>query len=308
MRRIALCSLALAAALAAAPAFADCAPEGWTAEELAALRASGFKVEDDARRNALALALVDCLGDPDPQVRDGLAFEGLSRWMRGDPQTKQVFLTAETVAALREVLQPQLTGELDDPDGVRRPFVALVMAEVARTDRIAPWLTPEQRAALVADAAAYLAGVRDYRGFVDGEGWRHGVAHGSDLALQLALNEAVDRAQLDALLAALRSQVVADGGHAYIHGEPGRLARAVFFIARRDLHDAAFWETWLKDAAAPGELGDWGAAFGSEAGLARLHDTREFMQALLALTMRTEDAALRERLQPALLKAMEPLP
>jgi hypothetical protein len=304
MPRLAALSFALAAAFAAAPAFADCTPEGWTGDELAALRTTEFKVEDDTRRNALALALADCLGDADPQVRDGLAFEALARWMR----TKPMLLTPETVASLREKLQPQLTGELDDPEGVHRPFVALVMAEVARTDRVEPWLTPEQRDALVTDASGFLYGVKDYRGFIDGQGWRHGVAHGSDLALQLAVNPAVDRAQLDELLGALRSQVVADGKHAYIHGEPGRLARAVFFIANRNLHDAAFWEAWLADVAKPGPLVDWGAAFASEEGLARLHDTRAFLQALLALTMINDDAELRARLQPAVLKALAPLP
>src|SRR5687767_9411750 len=290
-----LLPLALLLSLAAAPAFAACTPEGWDAAQLQALREGGFKLEDAARRDALALALAECLGDADPVLRDGTAFEGLATWMRAKA------LAPATVAALRETLQPQLNGTLDDPDGFRRPFVALVMAEVVRTDRIDPWLTPEQRAAAVSDAAAFLANVRDYRGYADGEGWRHGVAHGADLALQLAVNPAIDRGQLDSLLAAVKRQVVPGETHAYIHGEPGRLARVVFFAAQRNLHVAAHWEAYLKEIAAPGPLGDWGKAFTSEAGLARLHDTRAFLQALLALTVRTDDVALRERLQPAVL-------
>jgi hypothetical protein len=266
------------------------------------LRDNGFKVDDAARRNELALALVDCLGNADPELRDGTAFEALSRWMR------EKALAPETLAGLRESLQPELTHPVPDELGVRQPFAALVMSEVARTDRVDPWLTPQQRAALVDDAAAFLAGVRDYRGFIDGQGWRHGVAHGSDLALQLAMNPAVDRAQVDTLLAAVRSQVVAADGHAYIHGEPGRLARVVYFAAQRDLHDKAYWDGWLKEIAQPGPLGDWGKAFTSEAGLARLHDTRAFLQALLALTVLGEDAALRDRLQPAVVGALDPIP
>ena len=282
---------------------AACPPDGWTVEELAALRAGEFKLDDAARRDELALGLLDCLGDADPVLRDGTAFEGLSRWMRGKA------LSPATLAALRERLQPELAAATPgDALGVRQPFAALVMSEVARTDRLDPWLTPYQRAGLVNDAATYLSGVRDYRGFIDGQGWRHGVAHGSDVALQLVVNPALDRAQVDTLLAAVRSQVVAADGHAYIHGEPGRLARVVFFAAQRDLHDAAHWQAWLKDVAAPGPLEAWNAAFTSEAGLARLHDTRAFLQALLALTVRTDDAKLRERLQPAILAALEPIP
>jgi hypothetical protein len=282
---------------------AACPPEGWTVEELKVLREGEFKLDDAARRDALALGLLDCLGDADPVLRDGTAFEGLARWMR------EKSLSPATLAALRERLQPDLAAAAPgDELGVRQPFAALVMSEVARTDRVDPWLTPEQRAGLVADAATFLSGVRDYRGFIDGQGWRHGVAHGSDVALQLVVNPAVDRAQVDALLAAVRSQVVAADGHAYIHGEPGRLARVVYFAAQRDLHDAAHWQAWLKDVASPGPLENWGNAFTSEAGLARLHDTRDFLQALLALTVRTEDAALRDRLQPAVIAALEPIP
>ena len=296
-----LLPLALAAAFAG-PALADCAPEGWTADELAALREGGFKLDDAPRRDALALALADCLGEPDPVVRDLTAFEGLSAWMRAKA------LAPETLEALRAKLQPLLTAPGEDADGFRRPFAALVMSEVARTDSVEPWMTPEQRAALVADAAAYLSGVRDYRGFKDGEGWRHGVAHGADLALQLVVNPNVDKAQVDALLAAVRSQVVAADGHAYIHGEPGRLARVVFNAANRNLHDAAFWQAWLKDVAAPGPLGDWFKAFSSEAGLARVHDTRDFLQALLGLIERSDDFALRDRMLPAVVEALKPIP
>ncbi|MGH8029463.1 MAG: DUF2785 domain-containing protein [Arenimonas sp.] len=301
--RLAYALLPLVLLVATTPVRATCPPEGWNAGQLQALRESGFKVEDAARRDELALGLLDCLGDADPVVRDGTAFEGLSRWMR------EKSLSPATLAQIRESLQPELAAAApDDELGVRQPFAALVMSEVARTDRVEPWLTPEQRAGLVSDAATFLSGVRDYRGFVDGQGWRHGVAHGSDVALQLVVNPAIDRAQVDTLLAAVRAQVVAADGHAYIHGEPGRLARVVYFAAQRNLHDRAYWDTWLKGTASPGPLESWNAAFTSEAGLARLHDTRLFLQALLVLVVRSDEPELRDRLQPAVLAALAPIP
>jgi hypothetical protein len=98
--------------------------------------------------------------------------------------------------------------------------------------------------------------VRDYRGFVAGEGWRHGVAHGADLLMQLALNPALDKAQLDRILGRVARQV-APPGQAYVFGEPERLARPVLFAAARGLHTEAEWTAWLAQAAAapPGRLG-----------------------------------------------------
>ena len=45
-----------------------------------------------------------------------------------------------------------------DTNGFQQPFAALVLSEVARTDRIDPWMTPAMRSELVTAAATYLAG------------------------------------------------------------------------------------------------------------------------------------------------------
>jgi hypothetical protein len=290
---------------------AACGGRGATRFELDALKAEGFTVNDDARRQRLALGLLDCLGHPDPALRDGIAYEALSTWLRADA------LTLETRTTLLERLQeivvsPDPDGILAscvgpmpgvEPPGFRAPFAALVLSEVARTDRIAAWLTPAQRATLVADAAGYVEGVRDWRGYDEKEGWRHGVAHGSDLLMQLALNPALDKAQLDAILAAVASQV-APPAHFYIYGEPERLARPVLFVLQRNLHDDVAWRAWLAQVSAPAPLAAWGDAFSSQAGLARRHDTRAFLLALYAglagsddATMQTRAAAVAEALQ-----------
>jgi hypothetical protein len=55
--------------------------------------------------------------------------------------------------------------------------------------------------------AGFLAGISDYRAFSNQEGFVHAVAHGADLALQLALNPAVAKPQLDTLLTAISGQI-----------------------------------------------------------------------------------------------------
>ena len=219
------------------PAQARCALAAEAAADLARWKASDFVVADRAQRNQRALALADCLGDADPQLRDGIAFEALSHWMRG----KQ--LDGDGLRALQANLFRQLDG--DDADGYRKPFAALVLSEVARTDRVEAWMTAEERARMAAAAADYLRSVRDHRGYVDGEGWRHGVAHGADWALQLVLNKALSPAQAMSLLDAVGTQVMPAAGHAYAFGEPGRLARPVLYaVVRGDIEPAAM-NAWL---------------------------------------------------------------
>jgi hypothetical protein len=101
-------------------------------------------VPDAAERQRLAEGLVDCLADPDPTLRDGIAYEALAHWMRAGEIDE---------AGLRSLRDRCTRVAGRRCRGFRRPFDALVVSEVARTDRIKPWMTPEERGAMV-DAAS----------------------------------------------------------------------------------------------------------------------------------------------------------
>lgn len=285
-------SAASAASAASAPS-ASCVPGGMQRGELLALKAAKWQVPEDARRQQLALGLVDCLADPDPVLRDEVAFEALSAWLRAEK------LTTATVQSLRAALLPRLAAA--DPQGFGRPFAALALAEVARVDRRKPYLSPAERHELLTAATAYLSGVRDYRGYDEPAGWRHGVAHGADLMLQLALNPALGKPEHEAILEAIASQVLPT--HFYIYGEGERLMAPVFYLARRDTLTAAQWEAWLtRLAAARKPLPPV-----SQAALAQAHNLKQFLYPLFAALSQSQDAAQRERLLPAVTRALKAL-
>jgi hypothetical protein len=260
------------------------------------LKHSEWKVDDDARRQRLALELLDCLGAPDPTLRDELAFDAIARWSR------QRQLAPATLQAMRKVLVARLGPEARDPAGFERPFAALALAEVARADRVAPFLAGEERAELVRVATTYLAGVRDYRGFDEREGWRHGVAHGADLLLQLSLHPALERAQLDAILAAIARQVMPEG-HFYIYGEGDRLTAPVFYIGRRGALDGTDWSTWFAALAARRDT----KATPTLATLAAKHDLAGFLLPLYASLKESGTPEMQERMLPGLTAALKTL-
>jgi hypothetical protein len=293
----ALLAVVVLLAVSIAPVRAACPPEGKTREQLEALKLLQWTVPDSAERQVLAEGLVDCLGDPDPKMRDGIAYEALAHWMRNDA------IDELGMRSLRDKLFAAL--QADDPDGFRRPFAALVLSEVARTDRVKPWMTPEERGAMVEAAASYMSSIDDYRGFDDTEGWRHGVAHGSDWLMQLALNPALDRGQLDRILGAVATQVVPSSPHAYVFGEPGRLARPVLYVAKRGLHTPAEWEAWFTQFAPT--LGDEKLAYVDEGWLLKRHDLLAFLTALYLEADRTEDAQL-QALEPGIVAGLKAVP
>ncbi len=265
-------ALTLLLSCAMSAAVAQCPPQGTTRAGLLELREQGFAVADASERNRLARALLDCLADGDPELRDGVAFEGLSTWLRaGD-------LEGKTVRALTAKLLAVLQGP-DNSEGVHHAFAVLVLSELARADRIQATLSSAQRKALVTAANAFMRGIDDHRGFDEIRGWRHQVAHGSDLVLQLAINPAITAEQAARLLDALATQI-APAGVAYTEGEPERLARAVFFAHQRGLLDDSWWQQWFARISAPPTAGGWSEAFRSSAGLAHRHDTLAFLYAL----------------------------
>ncbi|OHD08443.1 DUF2785 domain-containing protein [Sphingopyxis sp. RIFCSPHIGHO2_12_FULL_65_19] len=243
-------------------------------------------------------ALATCLGDPDPAVRDDFAFTLWSEGLRGRHLT---------VAQMRHALA-RLTATTVGPDdgrGFRRPFAALALSEVARADRVEPFLSAVELHDLVATGATYLRGVTDYRGFIAGEGWRHGVAHGADLAMQLALNPRLARADADVLLGAIAAQVAPPGSHAYVHGEARRLARPLLFLAKRPDIDDAAWAAWFQTLH-PNDAPRWKAPYASAAGLAAVHNSSAFGDAVYVAASESQDPQVR-RLAPlaaGLLKAL----
>ena len=294
MQFLAIClCLPLCASAFAQPA---CPPEGWPMERLDALKQASFAVADANERGQLALSLADCLGAADTRLRDGIAYEALSNWMRKGE------LPPDTLRALRDRLYAQLAEA--DTAGYAWPFAALVLSEVARTDRVTPWMTPAERSTMVLRAVTYLESVRDYRGFEPDEGWRHGIAHGADWLMQLTLNPALDGPQLHRIVDAVATQAVPTAGVAYVFGEPQRLAAPVVFAAQRGIRDEAGWTAWF--AALVPRLGDPSQAWRDPQWLARRHDLVAFLQAIYVEADQSTDKRVR-MLLPGVIAALKAL-
>lgn len=282
--------------LACGVAGASCPPGTTTKVALQILKQVEWKVADDNARQALALALLDCLASPDPVLRDEIAFDAISHWTRGRA------LTPATLQSIRTTLLPRLLPDADS-NGFAQPFAALALAEVARADRVQPFLSDGERAELVRAATNYMTTLGDYRGFDASEGWRHGIAHGADLLLQLSLNLALDRGQLDTILAAIASQVIPATGHFYIYGEGDRLMAPVFYIGRRGALGGADWSAWFTALSAKRKK----AAPATQAALAANHDLAAFLLPLYASLRESGTAEMQAQMLPAVAAAIKAL-
>jgi Protein of unknown function (DUF2785) len=287
----------LAVGVTGARAADACPPAGHSRASLEALKSISWSVPNEVQRAALAEGLLGCLGHPDPALRDAIAYEGLSRFMR----------SGALPDATLHLISTRLTAMLSEPDeaGLRRPFAALVLSEVVRADRMKPFMTASQREGILMASLGFMLRITDYRGFDPREGYRHSVAHGADLLMQLAMNPGIDSRALPQIRAALsvQAETVATS---YVTGEGERLARAILMIARRRVLSEADWTDWASRLAGPGVLKTWDNWHVSPEGLARRHNLVQFFSSLYINTAGKDPdfAALR----PGVLAALKALP
>lgn len=291
-------SVCFAVGAAGARASDACPPAGQSRAALEALRSAQWSVPDDAQRAALAEGLLGCLGHPDPALRDAIAFEALSHFMRSGALPE----------ATLQRFAVRLTAMLSEPDeaGLRRPFAALVLSEVVRADRIRPFMTVSQREGIVKASIRFMLGITDYRAFDPREGYRHAVAHGADLLMQLTLNPGIDTKSLGQIRAALSVQAET-AATSYVTGEGERLARAILMIARRKVFSEADWTDWATRLAGPGALTTWDSWHASPQGLARRHNLVQFFSFLYVATTADSDPDFAV-LRPGVLAALKALP
>lgn len=255
--------------------------------------------------DGLALDIADCLGRADPDIRDGFAYESLARLLRAGLvplAERQRLLTSVSASVNAHAIDTKNGGS-----GFLAPFAALVLSEIARTDRVEPWMSDEQRAALVETGASYVESVRDYRGFIEGEGWRHGVAHGADLLMQLSLNPAIGEEEAARIMRAVGKQIASNEAPAFIFDEPRRLARPILFLTQRGLLGQEQLDSWFEWMAEPAPLASWDDAFQSESALARRHNLRAFAYAILVSATENEDENLK-MLRPGALHVLSTIP
>lgn len=300
MRRYFVPVLAVLTAITALTSAAQaCPPAGWDRAKLEQLKSKSFEIADRGERERFAEGAIACVASPDPFLRDGIAFEALSHMLRADQLGVEVRLriARDLLARLRST----------QPEGFEAPFAALILAEIVRADGMRAYMPDDLRRAITDAAVSYVGELKDYRGFDEREGWRHGVAHGADLLMQIARNPNVaDRASFTKIRNAVAAKV-APAGHFYVYGEPERLMVPIVVLAQRKHFTPTDWITWFETVTNPAPLPKWDDAFKSQAGLAKRHNTRAFLYAVW-LNARINKNADDDALLPAAEAALRKVP
>lgn len=233
----------------------------------------GARVPADTPLDDLTHELFEMLGDPDPRIRDSLAYPVLATWLgEGVYDDLLSGLGDGACAGLRAGL-----GADGDDSVLRRSFSALVLADVVRRANVTGGVSPTTILTWGDSATTWFTRERDLRGFAPGRGWAHAVAHGADVLGQLARSYHLGVHELTVLLDVVADRILQPTAYRLHHGEDDRLAYAVMAILHRDLVPASVVEPWVARLGAalraPRGAVEWPSptAFNAQAFLRALH-------------------------------------
>jgi hypothetical protein len=223
-------------------------------EEIQSIVDGNFEIPSGRDLALVTGALLPLLGSTDSHLREG-ALEILSHWGEAgrydDAELRAIGRrTADNLAVG--------LGESGTDTVFLRSFSALILEMVVQADDVrglgvsgdrAPFLTRDDVLDWYEIALAGFAGEEDCRGFVDGRGWAHAIAHKADLLGTLARGRHLDAPRLERILAAIADKLTRPAEILLAFEEEYRLVRtAVHVLLRNEVH-AEFLHAWIDQLA-----------------------------------------------------------
>ncbi len=212
-------------------------------ELLREIKSNNYEVPEGVRPFELALEMMNCLGDTDGELRDILAYSVLQSWMIDD-----VLSINETHELLNISLdEKHLLYGLEGADETvfMRAFSALIVAVAVYKHRSNKYLSKKEISSILDKVIKFYDEDKDIRGYIEGQGWAHGAAHGADALDELARCEEVGYEDLKRILDAIHKKINI-GYYGYIHEEDERMITAVSAILERKLVPESEMIGWVK--------------------------------------------------------------
>ncbi|MCZ4498884.1 MAG: hypothetical protein JWQ74_1437 [Marmoricola sp.] len=208
--------------------------------------ADGLRVPADRSLVEMTEDLTRMLGDPDPEIRDGIAFPTMATWIDEGVYDDLLIGLGDGMCHGLDIG----LGLPEDDSVFRRSFSALILTECIDRSTVTG-IGGEDAVLRWGDRVmGWLAREEDLRGFVPGKGWAHAVAHGADALGALARSPYFGRLELTVILDVIADRLLAPTDAFLVCGEDDRLAFATLHLLRRNVLGLDVLEPWVARLAA----------------------------------------------------------
>lgn len=212
-------------------------------EKLQSFARNEFRPPEKEELSAMIPAMLNHIGSTDSELRDDLIYSAFGTWV-GD----KVIGAGQLRELLPIILDDQhllyRLGEQETDSVFTRSFSMLILPLLLISHRSQTLFATPEIHGIKKQLLYYLEHERDSRGFVQGKGWAHAIAHAADALDDLAQCTELQKPDLAELLEAIRNVVCVGTDH-YAHLEEERLATAVLAILKRELFSEEEICAWI---------------------------------------------------------------
>ncbi|QQE79356.1 DUF2785 domain-containing protein [Alicyclobacillus sp. SO9] len=203
----------------------------------------GCSVEDAGEATDICVWLLENLGSPDAELRDGLSFTILAKILMETPNLEGSHLKQVLQTAIDDEHLFYRIGETGSDSVFMRSFSVLVVAAVLERDGRDNLLDTDTVREAIAAVLRYALEEEDKRGYVAKKGWAHSVAHTSDALDSCIVHRYITVEQTDLALDALRHLIMSRDY--LVHDEDGRLAETVYRMVKLNRVEFDIVKDWM---------------------------------------------------------------
>jgi hypothetical protein len=195
--------------------------------------------------NRLIEQMVNHIGSTDPQLRDKLIYTSFFYLIKQDYLNEQQ-MTYLIESCLDENHLFLSIGSQNDDTVFTRAFSSLVVALILGKDRENQFLSKELTIQAINCSMIYLQKETDIRGYVEGKGWAHSIAHGADLLDEAIKHPLFEMGLVNDCLDTISSCLFKEA--VYTDGEDERLIYAIEALLEKGLEESIL-EKWIVSLA-----------------------------------------------------------
>ncbi len=224
----------------------DVRTELW--QDLQRIEAEEYRLREGESAQHFISSMLEYIGDPDPELRDGLIYPVFYMWIHKEPRFTDAELSSLLAVLLDDSHLFHGIGSTDGNSVFTRAFSVLPVALILERHRLQPFLTEGEWHGVKDALLRYYREEKDYRGYDAEYGWAHAPAHAADALNKLVLcpecDAAVELEVLDALGGMLQN-----GVHIFSEEEDERIATVIDSVIVRGLMAIGSMIEWVKRLA-----------------------------------------------------------
>lgn len=208
------------------------------------IKEDNYAISTDYKTTDLIFEMLNHIGNPDPILRDELINSILSQWIINHQITENDLKKVLDIVINDDHLFYKI-GESNTNSVFTRSFSVLIVALVIYSHRKQNLFNEEEIINISKKVTSYFLEETDLRGYVEGNGWAHSVAHTADAIDELAMCDEIGYKELLYFLEIIQIKVCV-GNYVYINKEDERLVTAVISILNRNLISSEEVCRWIK--------------------------------------------------------------